>query len=736
MTRCAVAARVSVVIAVLNGEAFVAGAISSALRQTHFDLEVLVVDNGSTDGTWAIIERFAAADRRVRPLQAAAQRGPDVARNCGIEAASGEWIAILDADDVMHPRRLERLLRFAGAREASVVADNQRLIDADGRFLRLAWRPGQLPARIDAPAFVRGNLFGAPGIALGYLKPMFRRDLVRSAGLRYQPRPRKVEDYQFMYSLLRSGADLHVYDEALYDYALLPNSLSRQLEHQDFVDILAATQAHLRDAPQSSELARALGLRLTSIENGLTHMRIVDAVKRGGWLAALAAIGRRPRALAYVARYLAESLGKRLPSAGRAGHWREAPATVAFFAQDRTDSAVIRRIAAFQHAGAGVIGFSFRRRKFNRDHLPDWDNVDLGETVDRHYLRRLWKLAAALAVLARHRRRLAEIQIFYARNLDMALLACFARLISHSKAPLAYEVLDIQRALLGRGPAARLLRWAERRVLAAARILVVSSPAFLSEYFLPRQGYAGPCFQLENKILAAQLRAQPDPACDASAELAAVRRGRLVIGWFGTLRCAESLTLLTAIAARLPERVLVYLRGLPTETGLAAFLERVGGLPNIVYGGEYFSPRDLPSLYGAVDLAWCFDFLDRGANSDWLLPNRLYDAGFHNVPVLAAADTECGRRVAELGLGWTFRAPFRDSLLAFLGSVSAGDLAARRSALAALPRHLFAEEDETRQLIMATLAPAPAACRPPGADPLSRVNRRSDDAIRPGVSAA
>ena|GEM_PF-217550 len=714
------AARVSVIIAVLNGEAFVAGAIRSALRQTLDDLEVLVVDNGSTDGTRGIVESFAAVDRRVCPLAATVQRGPDVARNVGIEAASGEWIAILDADDVMLPHRLDCLLRFAETREAAVVADNQRLFDAAGAFLRLAWRPGELPDRVDGPAFVRGNLFGRPSTALGYLKPMFRRDLVRSTGIRYQSQPRKVEDYQFMYALLRTGVDLHIYAEALYDYALLPNSLSRHMGRQDLIDILAATEAHLREAPEQSDLARALRLRCRSIENGLTHLRFVDGCKRGQWLSACGSLCRRPQALVYVARYLAESVAKRLPARWRPTDRPPPPASLAFFAQDRTDSAVIRRITAFQASGVEVLGFSFRRRKFNRDHVPRWANVDLGETVDRHYLRRLWKLAGALVTIARHRDRLADIQIFYARNIDMALLACFARLLSGARAPLAYEVLDIQRAFLGEGPVAWLLRLAERWVLARARTLVVSSPAYLSEYFIPLQRYAGPWFLMENKILAAQLGAMPGPAGEVSAQLAAVRQGRLVIGWFGTLRCVKSLHLLAGIAARLPRRVLIYLRGLPTETGLEPFLQVVAGHPNMIYGGEYFSPRDLADLYGAVDLAWCFDFLDSGGNSEWLLPNRLYDAGYFSVPALAAADTETGRRIAEWGLGWTFREPFGEELAAFLATLTDDQLAARRAVLAGLPRQLFVEGDDTRRLVLAMLSSPAEARRRAGVKPLFR----------------
>src|SRR3546814_1169595 len=86
--------------------------------------------------------------------------------------------------------------------------------------------------------------------------------------------------------------------------------------------------------------------------------------------------------------------------------------------------------------------------------------------------------------------------------------------------------------------------------------------------------------------------------------------------------------MLCRIAEALPDSVEIYLRGVPTETGLAAFQQAIAGHPNMIYGGEYRNPDDLPEIYGRVHLTWAFDFLDEGSNSDWLLPNRLYEGGY------------------------------------------------------------------------------------------------------------
>ena len=101
---------VSCVIPVFNGERFLAAAIDSVLAQSLSEIEIIVVDDGSTDGTRDVLDRFGA--RVVYIHQANA--GPASARNNGIRHASGEFIAFLDSDDLWHPEKtVIQLSRFA-----------------------------------------------------------------------------------------------------------------------------------------------------------------------------------------------------------------------------------------------------------------------------------------------------------------------------------------------------------------------------------------------------------------------------------------------------------------------------------------------------------------------------------------------------------------------------------------------------------------------------------------------
>jgi glycosyltransferase involved in cell wall biosynthesis len=108
---------ISVIIPAYNAERFIGRTLSSALNQTFKDIEVIVVNDGSTDKTQLIVENFAVNDRRVR-LFNTINRGVAMARNFGIENARGTYVAFLDADDLWHPTKIERQFNALSAHAA------------------------------------------------------------------------------------------------------------------------------------------------------------------------------------------------------------------------------------------------------------------------------------------------------------------------------------------------------------------------------------------------------------------------------------------------------------------------------------------------------------------------------------------------------------------------------------------------------------------------------------------
>ncbi len=127
---------VSVIIPAYNAEATLSATLSSVVAQTHRRLEVLIVDDGSTDGTAEIARRHAAADGRLRVLSQA-NSGPACARNHGLATASGSLIAWIDADDLWHPTKLARQIEVfrRSPQPLSFVYSGYRLIDDEDRIL-------------------------------------------------------------------------------------------------------------------------------------------------------------------------------------------------------------------------------------------------------------------------------------------------------------------------------------------------------------------------------------------------------------------------------------------------------------------------------------------------------------------------------------------------------------------------------------------------------------------------
>ena len=121
---------VSIIIPTFNRKHFVGDAIESCLAQTYENCEIIVIDDGSTDGTGAHLrERYGARIRHISQRN----QGPAVARNRGIEAAKGEFIHFLDADDQLAPQKIELCLAaFRQQTEVAVVHTYYQFVDADG----------------------------------------------------------------------------------------------------------------------------------------------------------------------------------------------------------------------------------------------------------------------------------------------------------------------------------------------------------------------------------------------------------------------------------------------------------------------------------------------------------------------------------------------------------------------------------------------------------------------------
>jgi len=350
---------------------------------------------------------------------------------------------------------------------------------------------------------------------------------------------------------------------------------------------------------------------------------------------------------------------------------------------------VRRRVRAMQDDGLSVRGFMMRRQD---DAATEWDNIDLGQTRDGAFAQRVARIFSGARIAAGARNALTDADVIYARNLDMLACAFLAKRIAGLDTPVVYESLDVHRMLTRTDVAGKTMRWLEKSLLRRTIGLVVSSPGFLRNHFEKHYRGLYVPFLVENRM-AAGSNFGPRPEPHAPGHVRSGANGRLRLGWIGILRCQRSFELLCALADRYPDTLEIKLHGQPARTEIPVFEPEIDARANMSFAGRYRSPEDLATIYAGLDLVWAGDFMEAGYNSDWLLPNRLYEGGYYATPAVAPVGTETGDWIEQHDCGFTISEPLDESLSAMIGAVMLNDAALEtcRNRLLAMTNEVFIE---------------------------------------------
>jgi succinoglycan biosynthesis protein ExoL len=339
---------------------------------------------------------------------------------------------------------------------------------------------------------------------------------------------------------------------------------------------------------------------------------------------------------------------------------------VLYLVHDVSDPAVRRRVIMLSAGGARVTLAGFRRTAEPVADVEGLTPIDLGATRDGRFAQRLAALAKASVSIGSALRGVPRPDVIIARNLEMLALAERARArFSGSAVPVVYECLDIHRLVLGDNIAGTALRAAERYLGRDVRLLMTSSPAFISQYFEPFGQIDAPVELVENKYFelsrgeGADLDGHPSPAPPPWR-----------IGWFGALRCRRSLELLAAFSRRAQGRFEVVLGGRPALSEFPDFHGFVESEPYLSFRGPYRNPEDMAAIYGAVHFSWAIDFFEEGQNSTWLLPNRLYEGCRFGAVPISMRDTETARFLERRKIGVRLLEPTVAAVEAALGDMN------------------------------------------------------------------
>lgn len=235
--------KVSVIVPVHNTEKYLEQCLSSILGQTLEDIEVICVDDNSTDGSAEILERFSKEDRRLRVLQSPSL-GAGGARNIGLASAQGEYLSFLDADDFFEPDMLESAVAKAEEDQSDIVVYGSWLYDTARQANRQAkWKlqmEGLPEERPFTPTEVSDRIFNIFGNEAW--NKLFRTSRIQEKGLHFQEISR-ANDLYFTCTALVQSRTISVINRAFVHYRVATVTSLQSTKDRDPASFLKATEA-------------------------------------------------------------------------------------------------------------------------------------------------------------------------------------------------------------------------------------------------------------------------------------------------------------------------------------------------------------------------------------------------------------------------------------------------------------------------------------------------------------
>lgn len=206
---------VSVIIPFWNTEKYIGETLVSVLKQSMDCIEIILIDDCSTDSSNEIINFYAAKDPRIRLIQLQKNSGPANARNAGISAALGRYIAFLDSDDLWAPEKLNLQIKFMSEKDAAFSYCRYKIIDADSKIL------GQdevFVREIKYKELLYENIIACSSVVYDSHK----------LGKVYMPDIKKRQDYGLWLKILKKIPTAYGLDQDLVSYRVLQSSLSHK----------------------------------------------------------------------------------------------------------------------------------------------------------------------------------------------------------------------------------------------------------------------------------------------------------------------------------------------------------------------------------------------------------------------------------------------------------------------------------------------------------------------------
>lgn len=230
--------KVSLLIPVFNRAEWIAQTLESILRQTHTDWECLVVDDGSTDSTRAVVLSYCERDARFRLFTRPDNRmkGPNACRNYGFEQSTGSFIYFFDSDDLLLPEALATYLFHFDSTTEAVIAPLQKISAKDGRFLS--------KSQIYSENLIEAYFIGT--VSFYVCGPMWRRSFLEQQPELFDEELRNLDDWDFNLRMLYAQPQLQFLTTPLVQYRQHDKSLKQELSKGNPEEIASAYRARFK----------------------------------------------------------------------------------------------------------------------------------------------------------------------------------------------------------------------------------------------------------------------------------------------------------------------------------------------------------------------------------------------------------------------------------------------------------------------------------------------------------
>ena len=222
---------VTVLITAYNADRFIGQTLESVISQTYQNLEILVVDDGSTDNTARVVKEFKRIDKRIKLFQLNKNVGPSLASNFGLKKAKAKFIARIDADDIAFPDRIEKQVKFLLENEEVIIVGGQCvLIDEENQII------GQKEYPISHQEIYNSLFIFNP---IQHPACMINKSLLPNGKIHYHNGSVLAHDLELLFELAQYGKLANLKEAVLY-YRQHQNSLSLKNPKETFKATLSA----------------------------------------------------------------------------------------------------------------------------------------------------------------------------------------------------------------------------------------------------------------------------------------------------------------------------------------------------------------------------------------------------------------------------------------------------------------------------------------------------------------